>query len=721
MTGIRTWLRVLLTATLGVTAASGTSGAEVAKVYWSAVLNGSTSVIQRADPDGSHVETVLSGAGIFTSPAIDVVHGKIYWCQYEQTPFGDRRGKLQRANLDGSGVEDVVPGLFSPFGLALDVPHETIYWVDGQSNKVQRAQFDGSNVQDLVVGLSDPVSIALDLADGTMYWTDFGNQTLSRANLDGSQRQTLLAQQPWLATVVLAGAGPAKQLYLADNDNGGVRRANPDGSALVLLVSGVTSPTGVAVDLEGNRLYINSFYGQRLRRAALDGSGLQTIATLATQPGGIALLPVTCGSGTIEAGEACDDGNRASGDCCSASCQLEPPTVVCRSAAGACDLTETCTGTSATCPADTKRVGPCRAAAGTCDIVESCDGVSDACPADALVAAGSECRAAGGVCDVAEACTGGSPLCPSDTKRTTTCRPAAGTCDVAESCDGLTDDCPTDAFLATGVVCRAAAGACDVTESCTGSAPDCPADTHSTAVCRPAAGACDVAELCDGAQVDCPADANADDGTDCSDGAFCNGSERCAAGACQPGARPCTLLCNEGDDRCETGCLPGPMACRTAGNSTLKLANETADDGDRLTWKWSRGDATSQLEFGDPTDTANYAVCLYAGDAGALIGQAVIPASADHWSSLGSKGYRYRNPAGDADGIATVIVSGSTQRRAKILVKGRGTGLPDPALPLAAPVLVQLVNGDNGQCWGSAFDGASLRTNDAHHLRAQVP
>ncbi len=34
-------------------------------------------------------------------------------------------------------------------------------------------------------------------------------------------------------------------------------------------------------------------------------------------------LPPVCGNGSVENGEQCDDGNTASGDGCSATCQLE--------------------------------------------------------------------------------------------------------------------------------------------------------------------------------------------------------------------------------------------------------------------------------------------------------------------------------------------------------------------------------------------------------------
>ncbi|MFN8545302.1 MAG: PQQ-dependent sugar dehydrogenase [Candidatus Binatia bacterium] len=193
----------------------------------------------------------------------------------------------------------------------------------------------------------------------------------------------------------------------------------------------------------------------------------------------------SCGNGTVDPGEQCDDGNSTAGDCCSPACQFETAGTVCRAAAGACDLAETCSGTSGTCPTDAKRSDVCRPAAGACDVPESCDGTHDDCPADGLVPADTVCRPAAGPCDAGETCTGSSAACPTDTKRSDVCRPAAGACDLPESCDGTHDDCPADGLVPADTVCRPAAGPCDAGETCTGSSAACPADTKRSGVCRP--------------------------------------------------------------------------------------------------------------------------------------------------------------------------------------------------------------------------------------------
>src|SRR6185436_12740946 len=150
----------------------------------------------------------------------------------------------------------------------------------------------------------------------------------------------------------------------------------------------------------------------------------------------------TCGDGTVDtnfSAEQCDlaGANGAATSCCNSNCTFRTNGAVCRVSAGVCDVQETCTGLSGTCPADafasTSTV--CRGSAGVCDPAENCTGSSAACPADALSGTTTVCRPSAGVCDPAENCTGSSAACPADTlsSSSTVCRPSAGVCDVAEN------------------------------------------------------------------------------------------------------------------------------------------------------------------------------------------------------------------------------------------------------------------------------------------------
>ena len=88
-----------------------------------------------------------------------------------------------------------------------------------------------------------------------------------------------------------------------------------------------------------------------------------------------------CGGGDPSDCQAC---SVAAGAAVDGTCAPRAAGIVCREAAGACDVAETCTGSSAACPADvlTAAGTVCHAAAGACDVAESCTGTSTSCPAN---------------------------------------------------------------------------------------------------------------------------------------------------------------------------------------------------------------------------------------------------------------------------------------------------------------------------------------------------
>src|SRR5205814_161268 len=126
-----------------------------------------------------------------------------------------------------------------------------------------------------------------------------------------------------------------------------------------------------------------------------------------------------------------------------------------------------CDGTNVACQHPAGNAGTtCRASAGACDVAETCTGASTTCPSDTFVASGTVCRAAAGECDLQEACTGSSVSCPTDARKTsgTACTDDGNPC-TTETCDGSNVACQHPAGNA-GTVCRASAGACDVAETC---------------------------------------------------------------------------------------------------------------------------------------------------------------------------------------------------------------------------------------------------------------
>jgi cysteine-rich repeat protein len=254
----------------------------------------------------------------------------------------------------------------------------------------------------------------------------------------------------------------------------------------------------------------------------------------------------------------------------------------------------------------------------------------------------------------------------------------------------------------------------------------------STAVCGN--GAVEFGEQCDDGNTvngDC-CDSGCQyepNGSSCADATVCNGDEVCdGAGVCQPGV---PLDCDDGNlctqDSCDagSGCLnaavPRISGCKAAGKSLLLLKDNATDDSkDKLTFKWLKGAETTLGELGTPASTTHYALCLYAGTAVATV---TVPAGAN-WQPLGTTGFKYRDPSGTGApaGAQKAVLKSGAAGKSKVLVKGKGSNLPDdlvPALPL--PVTAQLVNDVNSTCFSAVYTSGNVIKNAGKQFKAKVP
>ncbi len=278
-----------------------------------------------------------------------------------------------------------------------------------------------------------------------------------------------------------------------------------------------------------------------------------------------------CGNGVVDGSvsEQCDQGsaNGAFLSCCTTQCLFKSAGTNCRLATDVCDAVESCTGSSANCPADGFLSGAtvCRPSAGVCDVAENCTGSGPACPADGFQSSSTVCRASAGICDVAENCTGSGPLCPGDVfqSSSTVCRPGSGdVCDPAENCTGSGAACPGDVVAPNTTVCNPGSGdLCDPDETCTGVAGQaCPADTVAPngTTCRPGSGdLCDPTETCTGvADAPCPPDSVSGAFVICRAAAdVCDAAENCTGVALQPcpadAVQPNTTVCRPAAGVCD--------------------------------------------------------------------------------------------------------------------------------------------------------------------------
>jgi cysteine-rich repeat protein len=225
-----------------------------------------------------------------------------------------------------------------------------------------------------------------------------------------------------------------------------------------------------------------------------------------------------------------------------------------------------------------------------------------------------------------------------------------------------------------------------------------------------------------------------DPGEQCDDGNNANGDgcdafchiETCYICSGQPSAcapAPNGSPCDDGDpcakNTCDgSGACTGLRSCRSAEKSMLLVKTSTTASKDKLTWKWINGAATTLTDLGVPTGTTNYTLCVYAGTAVATVN---LPAGSD-WKAAGITGFKFKDPTGIPDGAQKVSLKSGAAGKAKALVKGRGSNLPDTLVPpLTLPVTAQLVNDTNDVCFGSVFNTSNVIKNDTRQFKAKTP
>jgi hypothetical protein len=178
-------------------------------------------------------------------------------------------------------------------------------------------------------------------------------------------------------------------------------------------------------------------------------------------------------------------------------------------------------------------------------------------------------------------------------------------------------------------------------------------------------------------------------------------------------------------------CAATPASgCLAPGKALLLLKDKNPvgpSAGDKLVWKWLKGPALIQNNFGDPVaGSTGFRLCLY--DSTGLVSQLNVAAGGlcggnPCWKALGTKGYKFKDAALASDGLLTIILKGGAAGKSKAIVKAKDGNLPVPGLALDAStaVTVQLLRNDAASpCWEGVYPGPAV-VNSTTKYKDKVP
>ena len=169
-------------------------------------------------------------------------------------------------------------------------------------------------------------------------------------------------------------------------------------------------------------------------------------------------------------------------------------------------------------------------------------------------------------------------------------------------------------------------------------------------------------------------------------------------------------------------CSAQPMeSCKVTlkRGKSLLVIKDNGKEGRTLTWKISQGVDAALADFGDPTGSGSYALCLYddTTDTPVLQMEALIPGGGrcegdvDCWEEgKNGSGYKFSDGRRLFDGVSSILFKSGTGGKSSLAVKAGGGNLRLPTLPLGTPLRVQLQVAGGG-CWQAAYTPASVQTN----------
>lgn len=293
----------------GAAGMAGPAVETVPTLYW---LDINANRVMRSE-NFARGEAIVSRTG--TAPdgiAVDVAGGKIYWTNMGSV-FGSGGGTLQRANLDGSDVETIIPrGVAqTPKQMQLDLVNRHVYFCDREGAKVWRAGMDGDSPEAIVSGhgFRELVGIALDVPAGKFYFSDRIGAKILRANIDMPAGETGATRTDIEEMLVLGSdAMPIdldidhehQHLYWTDRQLGTVHRAGleiPAGQTASArtdaetLVTRLSDTIGISLDVANDKMYFSELGGQ-ISESALDGSSLRRDILTSGSVTGVAIAHV---------------------------------------------------------------------------------------------------------------------------------------------------------------------------------------------------------------------------------------------------------------------------------------------------------------------------------------------------------------------------------------------------------------------------------------------
>ena len=145
------------------------------------------------------------------------------------------------------------------------------------------------------------------------------------------------------------------------------------------------------------------------------------------------------------------------------------------------------------------------------------------------------------------------------------------------------------------------------------------------------------------------------------------------------------------------------------------VVDVTPDDHDKVKWKWISSATVNPADFGTPTASTDYTLCVYDNTGLQLSASAPADGTCANgkpcWITT-SRGFQYLDKDLTPDGLLKITLKALDDGTGKTTVRGKGGNLGLPGtLAIVPPVKVQLKRSDSSTCWEATFSTPLVNTS----------
>ena len=149
---------------------------------------------------------------------------------------------------------------------------------------------DGTMISDGrdVWNVNKPFTPVADATENKIYWGSFTNGKIQRSNLDGSDVEVVLSGLSSPIGIALDISGG--KMYWTGGSSDKIRRANLNGTSVEDILTGLDDPYNIRLDVSDGKVYWTERGSDKIRRANLNGTSVEDLVTSGSHiDGGIAL------------------------------------------------------------------------------------------------------------------------------------------------------------------------------------------------------------------------------------------------------------------------------------------------------------------------------------------------------------------------------------------------------------------------------------------------